>query len=136
MLGFGAVIGFVLGAVGLSAVVTITHMLIAPELLGDGQYPLLWVVYTGPPGGVLGAATGAAVALRGSDRTVAAAKVCVVVGGVMGILYFLLTILALRSILFDSANWQERWAAFRGALPLCAYPLWWAIAMFRKGWAM
>jgi hypothetical protein len=131
---FAAVLGFVLGAVALSVAVTIAHMLIAPEGLRDGQYAFIWFIYTGPPGGVLGAATGAVIALRAAGRAAAAAKICLIVGGLMVLIAGALTALMLWYVLFGSDSWKERWVTIRAALPLCGFPLWWAAILFRKGW--
>src|SRR5690349_2604603 len=110
MVAFAAVIGFVLGAVGLSVAVTLAHMLIAPELMRDGQYVFLNFVYTGPPGGILGAATGAAMALREAGRDAAAAKTCIIVGGIMFLIAGALSTWVLWDFLFGSGSWKERWA--------------------------
>src|SRR5688500_14362384 len=74
-------IGFLFGAIGLSAITLGYHWLTVRAALNDGQYGMVFM-YTLPAGAILGAATGFALSTKGTNPE-EAARACLVSAAVV-----------------------------------------------------
>jgi membrane protein required for beta-lactamase induction len=121
--------GALAGMVGLSALVTLLHALLAPELMRDGLYIVCWWFVTGPFGAVLGGLSGAAASHARRHGSREAGLIRATGGGVVAFLFGLVLLVCLRLVLHG-----EDWYGFaRVALPLFGVPFVWAAGMASRG---
>lgn len=127
----GTKIGGIVGAVGLSAVMTLLHTLTAPGMTGDEYYPLLWFFITAPLGAALGGVTGGALGYSASGHSRReTGLICVTGGAVVAFLLGLLLLFFVRGCLEESGFVEF---FLRVLLPIFGPPFLWGCLLIRRG---
>lgn len=125
----GTVVGGVIGAIGLPVLMTLLHLLTAPELTRDPWYPAWWFLI-GPFGAILGGVTGAAMGYRTSGHSLReTGLICVVGGMIVAAVLAPILLLGIRSALEENALWEF----MAVMLPIFGPGFLWACLLVKKG---